>query len=73
MGDGRWSGGAANRTWARPGSRRVIEGDAERGARLWAAMKDEPFLCETCGMMHPLREHRECRAADFARGNRRPA
>ncbi len=62
MSDGKWSGGAANRLWSRPGSRHYPH-DPERGARLYAQLADAVFWCETCGRMHPLREHRECRAA----------
>jgi hypothetical protein len=59
---GQWSGGAANRYWQRPGSRlRDVEGDAERGRRLYELLKDERFWCDNCGGMHPLREHRDCR------------
>lgn len=61
MSDGKWSGGAANRNWARPGSRVSLDGDQERGKRLYAQLAGEPFLCETCGRVHPLREHRQCR------------
>ena len=63
MSDGRWSGGIANRTWARTnGVITDLTGDTERGARLYELVKDERFLCETCRCRHPLREHRECRA-----------
>lgn len=61
---GKWSGSTANRYWQRPGSRvRGVEGDAERGRRLWALLADERFWCDNCGAMHPLREHRERREA----------
>jgi hypothetical protein len=58
------------RQWARPGSRlRNVPGDAERGPRLFELMKHERFLCDSCGMMHELIEHRECRNAEAARPN----
>lgn len=61
---GKWSGGAANRYWKRQGSRRVnVPGDAERGPRIFAAVASEPFWCDNCGGLHPLIEHRDCRAA----------
>lgn len=62
MSDGKWSGGAANRTWARPGSRYQDDGmtGEQRGA-LYESVADEPFFDETCGAVHPLREHRDCR------------
>jgi hypothetical protein len=70
MGDGKWSGGAANRNWTRPGSRlRRIPGDAARSARLFEAMKYERFLCDGCGQVHQLIEHRDCRQAEAARPN----
>jgi hypothetical protein len=60
--EGKWSGGIANRTWARTNGRVIdLPGDAERGARLYAEHKDEIFWCETCGRTHPLREHQDCR------------
>ena len=72
MSEGRWSGGAANRTWVRPGSRRSMTAeDVERGHRLYQQMKGVAFLCETCGQMHPLAEHQTCRALEAARPNRR--
>ena len=62
MSDGKWSGGIANRTWARTSGRVTdLEGDAERGPRLYAQLAGRLFLCETCGRTHPLREHRLCR------------
>ena len=61
MSDGKWSGGTANRNWARPGNRVTITDDQARGARLYAELAGEDFLCDTCGRMHPLREHRQCR------------
>jgi len=62
MSDGKWSGGTNNRHWERPGSHvRNLEGDAERSSRLAAEMAAVPFLCDTCGQMHPLAEHRQCR------------
>lgn len=61
---GEWSGGIANRTWQRAGNRnRKVDGDARRGQRLYALLKDERFWCDNCGNVHALREHRECRAA----------
>ena len=64
MSDGKWSGNTHNRRWERPGSRvRDLQGDAERGHRLYGELAGEPFLCEACGRMHPLAEHRECRGA----------
>jgi hypothetical protein len=64
MSDGKWSGGIANRTWARPGSRYASDGmTGEQRRALYESVKDEPFWCETCGGAHPLREHRECRIA----------
>jgi len=64
MSDGKWSGGAANRTWARPGSRYQSDGltEEQRNA-LYEEHADDPFWDESCGQVHPLREHRECRAA----------
>jgi hypothetical protein len=60
---GKWSGGAANRTWQRPGSReRNVPGDAERSKRLFALLAHERFWCDNCGRLHPLIEHRACRA-----------
>jgi hypothetical protein len=65
MSDGKWSGGTNNRTWVRPGSRiRNIDGDTERSARLAAQLADVPFLCDACGSMHPLAEHRNCRTPE---------
>ena len=61
MSDGKWSGGLMNRTWSRPGSRH-FKSDPEVDARLSAQMAHVEFLCETCGRMHSLIEHRECRA-----------
>lgn len=62
---GKWSGGVANRTWQRPGNRnRNVPGDRERSARLFEALKDTPFWCDNCGSVHPLIEHRECRARE---------
>lgn len=70
MSDGKWSGGAANRTWSRPGSRHVhVHGDTERARRLYEQMKDVPFLCDTCGQMHPMVEHQRCREAERVRPN----
>ena len=60
---GKWSGGAANRYWQRPGSRVLhVHGDKERGQRIFAAIQHEPFWCDNCGGLHPLIEHRRCRA-----------
>ena len=62
MSDGKWSGTAGNRTWQRPGSRvRHVHGDAARAARLYEELAGEQFLCDACGRMHPLAEHRACR------------
>lgn len=62
MSDGKWSGNTRNRTWVRPGSRlRLVGGDAERSARLYDELAAEPFLCDACGRMHALSEHRGCR------------
>jgi hypothetical protein len=73
MSEGKWSGGSQNRAWVRPGSRlRNIEGDAERGARLFELMKHERFLCDCCGQMHELVEHRECREREAVRPNALP-
>lgn len=59
---GQWSGGVANRTWARPGHRTTnYPGDRERSARLNALLADTRFWCDVCGSMHPLREHPACR------------
>ncbi len=61
---GQWSGGAANRHWGRPGSRaRNVPGDGERGPRLFTALAAARFWCDNCGRLHPLAEHRDCRAA----------
>ena len=68
MSDGKWSGGTANRNWARPGSRTRVTGDAARGLRLFEELKGERFLCE-CGRLHPLIEHRQCRDLEAARPN----
>lgn len=62
---GQWSGGVANRTWARPGHRVTdAAGDAERGRRLFAQLAHERFWCDNCGSCHPLIEHRDCRAGN---------
>jgi predicted RNA-binding Zn-ribbon protein involved in translation (DUF1610 family) len=54
----------AHIAWHWMGSRlRGTEGDAERGKRLYEQVKDAAFWCPACGGTHPLREHRECRAA----------
>jgi len=66
--DGKWSGGAVNRKWTRPGSRlRLV--NPERDARLYELMKHERFLCEACGQMHELIEHQACRELEAARPN----
>ena len=63
MSEGKWSGGVANRTWARSQGRATeLPGDAERGRRLYAQLAAENFYCQHCGRSHPLREHRVCRA-----------
>lgn len=70
MSDGKWSGGAMNRSWNRPGRRRVMTADdVELGRRLFAQMKGTPFFCETCGRMHPLAGHQTCRELEAARPN----
>lgn len=46
-----------------PGQPRRPPGDAARSRRLYAVLKDELFWHEDCGRTHPLREHRDCRAA----------
>lgn len=56
---GKWSGGVANRQWARPGMR--THGDPALAARLDEELASVPFWCDNCGSMHPLREHRDCR------------
>ena len=62
---GQWSGGVANRTWTRPGSRiRAQPRDRERDARLEAHLAQALFWCDVCGGTHPLIEIRECRAAN---------
>ena len=60
---GQWSGGAANRQWARPG-RRVFDTPADRArfAEKFPHLMDARFWCDNCGGNHPLREHRDCRA-----------
>jgi hypothetical protein len=58
---GEWTGGGANRYWQRPGYRGGVIDDPERDARLYAAMANERFFCETCTGVHPLAEHRLCR------------
>jgi hypothetical protein len=65
MPEGKWSGGAANRTWARFSGARIVDiaGDTERGQRLYAELAGAVFWCETCKGTHPLREIRECRSA----------
>lgn len=65
MSEGRWSGGTANRTWARYAGAAVVDiaGDAERGPRLYAELADAVFYCETCKGTHPLAEIRNCRSA----------
>lgn len=45
-----------------------INEDARRSARLYLQLADDDFLCETCGRLHPLREHRECRKPTTMRG-----
>jgi hypothetical protein len=68
MGEGKWSGGAANRTWGRFNGARVVAwpGDVERAARLAAQLAGELFWCDACGARHALIEHRQCRAAAAA-------
>jgi hypothetical protein len=62
MSDGTWSGGTANRSWSRHGSRHYQEELTEAEVReLFEDKADEPFWCESCGATHPLSEHRECR------------
>lgn len=61
---GRWSGGAANRAWGRPGRRGPPPaGDAARGARLFALLAGQRFWCETCNGSHLLRDMQACRDA----------
>lgn len=70
MSEGKWSGGSANRAWTRPGSRRgMTAADIQLGHRLYEQMRTVPFLCDGCGMMHPLQEHHACREAESARPN----
>jgi hypothetical protein len=70
MGDGKWSGGAANRHWIRQGSRiRDLPGDAERSEHLYRLMADQVFLCDACNGTHPLSEHRQCRRVEAAKPN----
>jgi hypothetical protein len=69
MSDGKWSGGSANRNWTRPGSRIKLADDAARSARLYELMKNERFLCDACGQMHILAEHRLCREQEALRPN----
>jgi hypothetical protein len=64
--DGKWSGGAANRSWSRGTSVTGWPGDAERSERLFEALASEMFLCEVCGRTHPLDEHTLCRRAKSA-------
>lgn len=69
MSEGKWSGGIANRTWARSnGTVTDLAGDAERSARLYEMNQAERFLCDSCGELHPLSEHRQCRAARLYSG-----
>ena len=64
---GEWSGGSANRSWHRTGHRGApVDGDTERGARLFAELAGTPFWCDTCGGCHPLAEHAACRDAQTA-------
>lgn len=65
MSEGKWSGGTANRTWARYAGARTVDiaGDDERGPRLYDQLKDEIFFCETCKGTHSLAEIRQCRSA----------
>ena len=63
MSDGKWSGGAANRAWIRPGSRYRRDGlSDDRRHELYEQMAGESFYCEACGGHHPLREHQACRS-----------
>jgi hypothetical protein len=58
---GKWSGGAANRTWGRAGYvAPITKGDRERGRRLARELAAELFWCELCGGRHPLAEMRTC-------------
>lgn len=58
----KWTGGIANRE---RNVRRLhhpapaLTRDQERD--LADRMAHEPFWCETCGQMHPLIEHKDCR------------
>ena len=79
MSEGKWTGGIANRTWARSnGVVTDLAGDAERAPRLYEMNRANRFLCEACGRTHPLQEHRDCRAAgaagprSFSNGNAGP-
>lgn len=65
MSGGVWTGSGTTRRWIRPGSRLTnVPGDTERGARLFDQLQHERFWCDNCGSLHPLIEHRACRAAN---------
>lgn len=64
---GEWSGGSANYRWQRAGHRGgPVDGDTERGARLFAELAGTPFWCDTCNGCHPLAEHAACRDVQTA-------
>jgi hypothetical protein len=60
MSGGKWTGQGQARRWVRPGSRRIIPGDPERGERLAAGLARERFWCERCGGTHELRNMGLC-------------
>ncbi len=62
MSDGKWSGSWLTMSWSRPGVR-YSKRDPQADAALSASMHQVEFWCETCGRMHQLIEHRECRAS----------
>lgn len=40
---------------------RLAPGDAARGRRLFALLRDKTFYCPACGGTHPLAGHQACR------------
>jgi len=59
---GEWTGSSQNRHWQRTGHRGgPVDGDAERGERLFEELADVSFWCETCGGCHALAGHQACR------------